>query len=1140
MSFIENHIKKVATAIGLIGILLTYNAVNGQVVITSPSRFSLQALVKDAHGNLVEYSDLQLQVDILSDTVVDTPLYTEHQTVSTNSFGSFSTIVGTGDINWSEGPYYMHIGISRPNGLSLNATYQLISVPYALNVGVTDSIRGVSYREKQIIWLGHDTIHITGGSYVVLNRFDGDYYSLSNRPTNVSHFSNDAGYLNTEVQALSIGHDTIYLTGGSFVKLPAGFDGNYNSLANKPTMLSQFDNDAGFMSNEQQVISIGHDTLFLTGGSFVVIPRRNERQSLDSTTLFGNSAGDHQLKNLADPTDPQDALTYHYLDSLLSLLHLDLLDQGTHTAFTVAACDTFMWYGTAYTTSGTYLYHYSNALGFYSTDTLHLTIRQSSHQSNTIIAIDSYNWHNTIYNQSGHYKYDYTNTMGCPSTDTLHLQITEPAPCFSYRNASDTAVLNDCGKAFWYGRYYHASGIYQHNLGAVASGGCDSVLYVQIAITPSYKRDTVARTTAGITWRGVTYTTQGDYADTLTAANGCDSILVLHLSVATNVGIGAAKGLFSVANGQQVRFSSGNLQFISSDSYWRFAEQQYIVLNNSCAASYNPAWSDLFGWATSGYHDPNDNLNSQYSPWDHNKTNLPASVAQYNLQGYGPSTFMTDTNLTGSSRNYDWGQYNQIANGGDEQNLWRVMTRDEWDYLLYQRTDANNLQGRATITGVPTPSGSTTSVSGYVLLADDWVDLPSLTFSRTSNNYYTIAQWKQLEAAGAVFFPLGSGITRYWTSTSNGNGAAWCFALNSSQMMVAPYNRSIEAFVRLVQDYTAGSADCSCTYYDTTIISDGPFSWHSHTYTKTGDYLEAITNAAGCDSIISLSLIIEEPGVLPAYFSVSPTHQVRFSKGNLQYKASNNVWRFGTYQYDYRGAGNNNRSASYTGWIDLFEWATSGYHDITDFDNTGYRPYGGPGSSYGPSSHMADWDLVNTSAQYDWGVHNPIANGGNTPGQWRTLTGEEWYYLIRSRPNASSLRGWATVNGVRGLILLPDSWTLPASVTFTPAVYYNSGNYLQNVYGVSEWDIMEAAGAVFLPTTGTTTEDTYSSAYWSSSTVRSGIFQSWSSDAYRIYWSYSTQSAEPGYSIDSWQLFSSSNYSSYGKSSRLFVRLVKD
>ena len=60
------------------------------------------------------------------------------------------------------------------------------------------------------------------------------------------------------------------------------------------------------------------------------------------------------------------------------------------------------------------------------------------------------------------------------------------------------------------------------------------------------------------------------------------------------------------------------------------------------------------------------------------------------------------------------------------------------------------------------------------------------------------------------------------------------------------------------------------------------------------------------------------------------------------------------------------------------------------------------------------------------------------------------------------MRGTATVNGVNGLILLPDNWTLPTGVTFT----YGEGSWSQNTYSASEWSKMEANGAVFLPAAG--------------------------------------------------------------------------
>lgn len=1086
----------------------------------APKRFNYQAVVRDANGRLVENGTLPVRITLMQGSPTGTVVYTENATVTTNSFGLFSLEVGTnadlGVVDWSNGPYYLQSEVQLTAGASFNiiTNQQLVSVPYALYAGIADSVRGVPFEESQILWMSNDTIFLTGGSFVVLPPdFDGDYNHLTNKPTNISQFTNDAGYITGEVQVLSISNDTIFLTGGSFVKLPAGFDGNYNSLTNRPTALSAFTNDMGFITQEVQVLSLGNDTIYLTGGSYVVIPDYTEVQTLADVVALGNSAGGEQLKNLLDPTDPQDAVTKHYVDSIWALLAENPnANYSTHNVTQVDVCDSFFWNGANYSLTGTYTYAYSNTGGFYSVDTLKLYVRVGTHNVENVTATGTYTWHDTLYTASGTYVYNYLNLYGCPSVDTMHLTLhAGSADCTSLRFETDTAQFIACGRASWYGADIRSSGMYEHSLGNIAVGGCDSVVRVQIEILPMFYGDTSARNATGVNWRGNTYTVTGDYSDTLTAVNGCDSIYTLHLVIGTNAGVGSIPGRFSVANGEYVRFSCGNLQHLSSDMFWKFAEKQYEVLNSTCAAAYYPTWSDIFGWGTSGYHNPNDPLNLYYQPFDQSNTSAAQGTTAYtyNQYGYGPSLNMTDTNLTGSSHYYDWGQYNIIANGGFQQGLWRLLSNDEWDYLLNQRNNAAYLRSIGMVNGI----------NGFIILADDGnAHMPtgvSFTANATSynTNSYTLAQWEALEDSGALFLPAGY----YWTSTSGGSGAAYCLAINGTTVIQAPYNRSNQNYVRLAQDYDPNAMECNCTYYDTTIISSGPFSWHSHTYTETGDYLEAITNAAGCDSIISLSLIIEDPGVLPAYFSVSATHQVRFSKGNLQYKASNNTWRFAHPQYNYRGADNNKRSATYTGWIDLFNWATSGYHDSTDFNNTGYLPYATNGR-FGPSSRMADWDLVNTSAEYDWGVHCPISNGGNTPGQWRTLTSNEWSYIIGSRPNANLLRGFATVNGVRGLILLPDDWTLPAGVTFTPTYTYS-----QNIYGVTQWAIMEAAGAVFLPTVGTSAENTYYGYYWSTTARRTGMFSTLSDYAYVL------------------RFYEYTSYIDYSrKDSQFFVRLVKD
>jgi len=227
-----------------------------------------------------------------------------------------------------------------------------------------------------------------------------------------------------------------------------------------------------------------------------------------------------------------------------------------------------------------------------------------------------------------------------------------------------------------------------------------------------------------------------------------------------------------------------------------------------------------------------------------------------------------------------------------------------------------------------------------------------------------------------------------------------------------------------------------------------------------------------------------------ALFSVASGKQVYFSQGNLQHKASTKEWRFALNQYDFVGNGstwgnmpgndNNQMSATYSGWVDLFCWASSGYHDTDDSGNRYYGPYtinnNEYGGGYGPSTTGKGIEKTN----YDWGVYLPISNGGNEVGQWRTLTDDEWIYLVNRSGNKYTL---ATVCSTLGLILLPDVWPSTCEVPIT----VDMNNYTTNTYNSTQWDILESYGAVFLPSAGMRNPESYYNdnqcgKYWLTST----------------------------------------------------------
>lgn len=246
-------------------------------------------------------------------------------------------------------------------------------------------------------------------------------------------------------------------------------------------------------------------------------------------------------------------------------------------------------------------------------------------------------------------------------------------------------------------------------------------------------------------------------------------------------------------------------------------------------------------------------------------------------------------------------------------------------------------------------------------------------------------------------------------------------------------------------------------------------------------------------------------GALPGKFSVSDTNQVSFSKGNLQYQASTDTWRFAENQYDMVGDDNANISSTYDGWIDLFGYGNSGYNDRYPYmSSTDYSDYGNG------RNHIA-------GSEFDWGVHNAISNGGNKAGMWRTLTMNEWNYILFKRQNADALRSPASVNGVKGYILLPDAWALPSGLTFTPL----SKDYTTNVYSKDQWTKMETSGAIFLPNGG----------------IRSGLNVSVGSGCYWTSTAYDSQYGNADYlSLSDTVVYLSLS----GRSEGLSVRLVSE
>ena len=220
---------------------------------------------------------------------------------------------------------------------------------------------------------------------------------------------------------------------------------------------------------------------------------------------------------------------------------------------------------------------------------------------------------------------------------------------------------------------------------------------------------------------------------------------------------------------------------------------------------------------------------------------------------------------------------------------------------------------------------------------------------------------------------------------------------------------------------------------------------------------------------------IKNLGGLPGVFTLKDGKKIRFSQGNLQFHPKNYEFRFAKEQYETLGKEANKKcSPTLDGWIDIFGWGTSGYMGCQPTEDSLNE------SDYGPNNSNT---LTAGNVNYDWGMYNPISNGGNKEGLWRTFSREEWRYLVRERPNAEKLKFKCTVCKEYGFILLPDDfWNNRLRI----AIDITAREYSDNVFDLEQWKQLEALGAVFFP--------------WCE-------YKSFSSDSTRKEWGYSNYEA---------------------------------
>ncbi|HOY30933.1 MAG TPA: tail fiber domain-containing protein [Bacteroidales bacterium] len=211
----KTHILKL---VAIFIITLAHQLISTSVFAQAPEMFNYQAVVRDNAGNILTNQAVSFRLSILQGSMYGASVYVETQKDTTNSYGISVLKIGAGNpqygsmtgINWTNGPYYIKVELDQSGGTTYTTMgiTQLISVPYALHSKTAGSITG-TYPETDPIF----GISVASG----ITAIDTAWW-------NSKLDSEIDGSVTNELQVLSIGHDTIYLSNGGYVNIASYHD----------------------------------------------------------------------------------------------------------------------------------------------------------------------------------------------------------------------------------------------------------------------------------------------------------------------------------------------------------------------------------------------------------------------------------------------------------------------------------------------------------------------------------------------------------------------------------------------------------------------------------------------------------------------------------------------------------------------------------------------------------------------------------------------------------------------------------------------------------------------------------------------------------------------------------------------------
>ena len=463
--------------------------------------------------------------------------------------------------------------------------------------------------------------------------------------------------------------------------------------------------------------------------------------------------------------------------------------------------------------------------------------------SENVTSCADYTWsaNGTTYNTTGSYVETLLSYTGCDSTATLNLTIL-PA-------SSSTTTISNCNDYTWpaNGTTYNTSGNYDVTL--VNSLGCDSIATLDLTILNTTSSTTNLTECNSYVWaaNGNTYTNSGLYSVSLTNAEGCDSTANLNLTITQST-----SGTEVATNCIDYTWSANGTTYNSSGMYNATLMNaqgcdSLVTLDLTINSAYNEVQN--IGSCTPYLWPANGNTYSVTGTDVANLTSISGCDSTVTLNFTLSATSSSSENVI-SCGDYIWPTTGLTYNTGGSYNV-TLLGGSGCDSIV-----TLNLT-------IATPTVSSTNVS----ICDSYTWLTNGTTYNTSGIYNTVLV-NSLGCDSTVTLDLTILPSTPTSTNTLVECDSYTWASNGTTYtgsgLFSDTYQNVNGCDSIVElDLTINQSTSSIQ--NTTMCDSYTWPENNVTYTSGGQYQAILTNAAGCDSTIDLTLIINSADVSTSF-----------------------------------------------------------------------------------------------------------------------------------------------------------------------------------------------------------------------------------------------------------------------------------